>query len=183
MDIDIQQLARKFDEEFGSGAQRHDKKLAAIPEALNADEAVTFITDVQLAGNFRTDILVATDSRLLVVRKDGKRIDEHDLSEIASLTLTERLVGSYLTLTIASNKWKGWIKSEPAALALTQELQDTCVELRNQRSLPTPIFNVPSTASRDLAIWKQVLAFDRDYGTSLADHRQQVLAIPDAPPA
>ncbi len=181
MDIDIRQLAREFDDEFGSNAQRHEKKLAAIPEALNADEAVTLITDVQLVGAFRADVLVATETRLLIVRKDGKRIDEYDLSELLSLTLKEPDgVGSLLTVVTTSDELQGRIHSEPAAVALLQVINYASIALRALHDLPPPTITMPSTRTVDPTIAKIIRASDRDYGTFIARHRSKIAAIPSA---
>ena len=179
MAIDIQERVRDFEEEFGSNISRHEKKVAAIPGALKSEEDVIFITDVKLLGALREDLLVVTDSRLLVVRKDGKRIDEYDLSAISSLTLRDPgSLGSQLTLAFGSSDWKANIKSEPAAIALTQVLNEVAHALRTTQGLPVPILTAPSSNRVDLEVWRLVVTFDREYGSSIARHRGNLVAIP-----
>ncbi|MCY4652171.1 MAG: PH domain-containing protein [Dehalococcoidia bacterium] len=178
MAVDIQRQARDFDDEFGSNSQRHAKKVAAIPAALKPDETVTFITDVKLLGAFRDDVLVATDSRLLVIRKNGKRIDEYDLSEISSLTLKDPdNLGSQLTVALGAHEFKASISSEPAAIALTRTLQALVAQLAASTGTPVPTLTEPNSAALYPDIWKLVITSDRNHGTSIANHRSKLLAL------
>ena len=181
MTFDIHELVREFDEEFGSYVQRHEKKVVAIPGALLPDEEILIVTDAKLFGAFREDVVVATVSRLLVVRRDGKRIDEYNIFDLSSVTLAAPdSLGSLLTLTIAGEEWKGHIKSEPAAIALAQTLLGLSVGFATGKGLPATALVMPTSASPEQDIWKLIVTSDRDYGTSMGQLRPNLLALPEA---
>ncbi|MCY3923773.1 MAG: hypothetical protein OXG27_15450 [Chloroflexi bacterium] len=79
-----------LDRRYNTNIARHKDKVAAIPEALNSDEEVRFVMSGSLRGSFRDDVFVATNKRLLVIRRNGKQVDDYDLAETIEICLPSK---------------------------------------------------------------------------------------------
>ena len=144
MTFDIHELVREFDEKYGdsfSNIQRHESKVAAIPGALKPGEEVQFISEGVLASwNVRrSDVFVSTDIRFLVIRKDGKRIDEYDLSTVEEMKLEHEY---YLHISFAGKVWKGFVQPSAAGLPFAYAIHASAARLRSQKGMAAPVLRL-----------------------------------------
>ena len=126
------------------------EKVDAV-ETVVGNDAVLFATDGQLNGSFRYDLFAVTHTRLLVARKGGKQVDEHDLSSITDITLKRRPLKVHL-LEVRNGRalLKILIHSEMAALGLTHTIRNTCNTICHDLGISQPSFNAPSEPTTSL---------------------------------
>ena len=140
----------QIDHKHGSRVKRHEKKAAAIPQILRAGESLHFLTDAHLWGTFLLvhDLFAVTDSRVLVIRDDRKRVDEYDLSQAISLAAKEPIAegkvrSTPMTFTFPERELKALIYSTTAAIPFIHISYRVASYLRSQSGRHAPELNVP----------------------------------------
>ena len=149
-DQDRTQVIDRIDRKYGSRLTRHSQKVAAIPETLRSGELLHFLTDAHLHGTFvlTHDIFAVTDSRLLVMRDNGKRIDAYNLSEASSLTIKEPITegnvsSAPVVITFADQDLKALIFATSAAVPFIHIAHRVASYLCSQSGHEAPELDVP----------------------------------------
>lgn len=104
----------RFDSLHSTDASRHTHKVAAIPGSLELAESIAFITEGKLYGSFRSDIYVVTDTRLLIIREDGNRVDAIRLNEVSAIDASN--LPLVLEVQSKQDRWIGSVSSAHAAI-------------------------------------------------------------------